>query len=152
MSKYIVLLFTLVFAANLNAQNLSSCLEKASTQQAMNRCEGVNLAAVNAELSRVMEHIKTQYQGSPEFLQQLALSQEAWQASLQANLAMKFPLQDKQYNYGSVYPMCASGFEARLIAQRIAFLKAWLSGAEEGEVCSGSVLPEYCLQNDCDSQ
>ncbi|NVK55333.1 MAG: DUF1311 domain-containing protein [Alteromonadaceae bacterium] len=149
-NKRLLLLSALFLAFNVSAQNLSLCLQKAQTQFEMNQCEGINLAAVNTELARVMARIQSVYKASsPELLAELELSHKAWQASLQANLAMKFPLQDKRLNYGSVYPMCASAFEAKLVAQRIEFLKEWTVGVEEGEVCSGSVLSEYFLRSDC---
>jgi len=52
---------------------------------------------------------------------------------------MMYPASDKQLVYGSVYSMCSSFVEKKLTLQRIAFLKQWLKGTEEGEVCGGSI-------------
>ena len=52
---------------------------------------------------------------------------------------MKFPAENKQAEYGSVYSMCASEFLKELTEERIEKLQVWLKGIEEEEICSGSV-------------
>jgi hypothetical protein len=52
---------------------------------------------------------------------------------------MKFPAENKQTVYGSVYPMCVSFFLKELTEERIEKLNVWINGIEEGNVCSGSV-------------
>ena len=147
--KWILYCFMLAYSfaaqATEKGTNREACLAAAQTQFAMNKCEGVNLQQINAELARVLAAIKSNYHAKPEFLAKLAASQQAWQTSLQADLAMKFPLENKPLQYGSVYPMCSSSFQAQLTLQRIALLKQWIQGAEEGEVCSGSVLNSFYL-------
>ena len=151
-SKILVSLFILVFSSILKAQEVSACLENAFTQSEMNTCEGIGLQSARTELKRVLASIKISYQStSPEFLVKLELAQEAWEASLVADLEMKFPKEDKRLNYGSVYPMCSSDYETRIVLQRIEFLKQWTTGHQGGEVCSGSVIHEYCVKNDCSS-
>lgn len=137
----------LVVSFTAHAADEDNCLASANTQLAMNRCHGVTLNNANTELKSVLTAIHTAYQTKPEFLAKLSASQHAWQQSLQADLAMKFPLADKQQKYGSVYPMCASGFATRLTLQRIELLKQWLIGVQEGEVCSGSVMNRRFVAN-----
>lgn len=148
--KLFLILFLFCFSFQISGQESPSCMEDANTQLEMNQCEGTNLEYLRIELARVLNKIKTIYKTtSPEFLVNLDSSQLAWEKSLEADLEMKFPLSPKRVSYGSVYPMCSSGFEARLIIKRIEFLKEWTNGSIDGEVCSGSVINSYCIQNDC---
>ena len=52
---------------------------------------------------------------------------------------MKFPHENKKLQYGSVYPMCASNLKTSLTLLRIIYLKQWLEGVAEGNVCAGSL-------------
>lgn len=135
---WLVLGCAIAFQAQCDEQQV--CLAEAQSQAEMNQCNGSHLQTVKLQLKHVLAKIKARYQSQdPEFLEKLVLSQQAWQKSLAADLAMKYPQTNKQLAYGSVYPMCASAFEASLITKRITFLQQWLKGSVEGEVCAGSV-------------
>ena len=116
-----------------------TCLENAATQREMNVCTELSYEAVDKELHRIYHDIERLYADDRNFLAALRKSQQAWLASRDADLDAMFPAEDKQLQYGSAYPMCVSNLKIRLAIQRIAFLKQWLAGREEGEVCSGSV-------------
>jgi len=148
--KSLLSLFIVFLSFQVLSNDLPLCLESAQTQSEMNRCEGINLQSTRAELCRVLTAIKVAYKStSPEFLLKLEISQKAWEETLKADMDMKYPQEDKRGQYGSVYPMCASGFESMLILSRIEFLKEWLQGHKGGVVCSGSVIHSYCIENDC---
>ena len=121
------------------AQEVDHCLENANTQIEMNQCEGINFEKADKELNRVYKLIRKVYKNNKEFLLKLKLSELAWKKSRDADMEMRFPLENKQYEYGSAYPMCDSAIETSLTLQRIAYLKQWLVGIEEGDVCSGSI-------------
>jgi len=120
-------------------EEVNDCLENAVTQSEMNHCEGVNFDKADAELNRVYKLIRKVYKDDKEFLSKLKKSQLAWIKSRDADMEMRFPLEDKQSQYGSVFPMCNSIIEITLTLQRIEYLKQWLEGIEEGDVCSGSI-------------
>ena len=73
------------------------------------------------------------------FIRKLREAQRAWLAFREAELAARYPEQDKRLSYGSVYPMCRRQVLAELTGQQTAQLRQWLAGAEEGEVCAGSI-------------
>ena len=50
-----------------------------------------------------------------------------------------FPEEQKRLYYGSVFPMCWSMALTSLTNERIEKLKIWLTGIEEGDMCSGSI-------------
>ncbi len=116
-----------------------SCLQKANTQLEMNRYAGASYQLADAELNRVYKLIRRQYKKNPKFLAKLVISQRAWIKLRDANMEMHFPAVNKRLEYGSVYPMCSSLVEKKIVLQRIIYLKQWLKGVEEGDVCSGSI-------------
>jgi hypothetical protein len=53
-------------------------------------------------------------------------------------MKIKYPDREDGY-YGSVQPMCWCMYVTYLTQERTKKLKVWLTGIEEGDVCSGSV-------------
>jgi hypothetical protein len=52
---------------------------------------------------------------------------------------MKARYPDNASSYGSVFPMCWFSYLRELTEERIKKLKVWVTGIEEGDVCTGSV-------------
>jgi hypothetical protein len=48
---------------------------------------------------------------------------------------MVYPAEDKDFQYGSVYPMCACSEMAAAIRDRIKQLQPWTKPHVEGDVC-----------------
>ena len=148
--RFLFSLTALLIAFHTYSDELPSCMANAQTQLEINQCAGINLLAARRTLESVLEKIRHAYtSASPEFLTKLDVSQKAWQESVKADMELKYPLEDKRLQYGSVYPMCASGFESRLVLARIEFLREWLNGHEDGDVCSGSIIHSYSIPRDC---
>ncbi|MBD3419476.1 MAG: hypothetical protein GF398_05090 [Chitinivibrionales bacterium] len=82
------------------------------------------------------------YSSDPLFLQKFAQSREAWEQFCESHLSMKFPRPDKQYTYGSNYPMCVCLERIYLAELRISQLNAWVQGTAQKGTCPGSVLVE----------
>jgi len=143
--KSIIIASTLL-PCSLFAQQGNSCLQDAFTQSEMTRCEGMNFATADAELNRVYSLIRKIYKDDDEFISKLKSSQLAWIKLRDADLEMMYPLEDKQLQYGSAYPMCASGFVTTLTLQRVEYLKKWLVGIGEGDVCSGSIKRPFQIE------
>lgn len=117
----------------------TDCMAAATTQQDTNQCAASQLTAADDEMDRLYRAILDQYKDDQGFLSKLQAAQQAWLAFRNAELEARFPAPDKQSEYGSVYPMCSSLFLVRRTRERIAQLREWLDGVEEGEVCAGSV-------------
>lgn len=140
MKKLSSLIFlSLFFSFSAYSSEVDICLEKAQTQREMTLCQDVNLTKADAELNRVYNLIRKVYADDKVFLSKLKASQLAWIKLRDADLEMSFPLEDKQLQYGSVYRMCAMDIETKQTLQRVEYLKKWLAGAKEGNVCSGSI-------------
>ena len=61
----------------------------------------------------------------------------AWLKYRDAEMEAIYPGTDKQYDYGSVYPMCHSMELTAITEHRTQELKLWLEPDEDG-VCNGS--------------
>lgn len=110
------------------------------TQFEMNQEEREKYLIADKELNDVYKQILTDYKNDSTFIEKLKVSQRLWIKFRDAELDMKFPVADKLMEYGSMYPMCASGYLTKLTNQRIETLKEWLEPFPEGEGCSGSVM------------
>ena len=141
-------LITLLFSLNVYSDETTPCLEKAMTQRDMNQCASIDYKKAESEMHRVIKEIQRLYKGEVKFLTNLEKSQENWEIQLELDMDLKYPKADEPMYYGSVFPLCYFSYKMRLTLQRIAFLKEWLKGSEEGEVCSGSIMHEYYLKND----
>ena len=130
-----------------DTKQLSQCYEKAFTQKELNQCAGIDYRTADAELNRVYKLIRKVYKDDPKFLNKMKIAQRAWIKFRDAQFAMMFPHEDDAAYYGSAFPMCAGNYKASLTLQRVLELKQWLKGAEEGDVCSGSVKRPYAIQS-----
>ncbi|AGY58525.1 lysozyme inhibitor LprI family protein [Gloeobacter kilaueensis] len=93
----------------------------------------------DGQLNSVYQQIRRQYSGQKQFLDKLTRAERAWIAYRDAHLDSRFPSNNPQLEYGSVYPMCRCQELTQLTRERIQFLKRWVEGVPEGEVCSGSI-------------
>ncbi|WP_418263814.1 lysozyme inhibitor LprI family protein [Flavobacterium faecale] len=109
------------------------------TQTEMNSNEYQKYVKADKELNQVYSAILKDYKENPVFISKLKLAQNLWIKFRDAEMNALFPEIDKQLNYGSVFPMCWNSHLTRLTEERIKTLKIWLTGIEEGDVCSGSV-------------
>jgi len=115
-----------------------SFLSIGQTQLEMNNDSGNRLKKAETELKGTLSKMQELYKSDSEFLKNLKESQDIWTKFKNAELKMKFPDREPGY-YGSVHPMCVADFLADLTFERIEKLKVWVTGIEEGDVCSGSV-------------
>jgi uncharacterized protein YecT (DUF1311 family) len=148
----VTLLFFVVLPFFSSANNGASCIETAMTQSSMNQCAGIGYKEADAELNRVYQKIREIYKDDKLLLSKLKKSQLAWIKLRDADFELEYPYTDEPNNYGSSFSMCASGFNAQLTLQRTEYLKRWLIGKEDGDVCSGSQKREWQLEEALQSE
>lgn len=107
------------------------------TQSDMNDDAAAEYTAAQAEMNKVYQQIQKAYQDDPLFLEKLKLSQDLWLKFRDAELAMKFPAEEKYEYYGSVYGMCASYCLLELTQSRTLKLREWLEPVKD-DACAGS--------------
>lgn len=116
--------------------------DQAGSQAALNACSAGDFAKADQELNRVWKAIQAKYKDQPVFLEKLKASQKLWLQFRDAEVEALYPVgknENAGAQYGSSYPMCVGQAKARLTQQRTEQLKAWLDGAQEGDVCAGSI-------------
>lgn len=111
----------------------------AQTQTEMNMKANKTYQEADKELNKVYQKILKEYKSDVVFIDRLKKAQRIWITFRDAELEMKFPEEDKQAAYGSMYSLCASSYLKELTEERTQRLKEWLKGAEDGDVCSGSI-------------
>jgi uncharacterized protein YecT (DUF1311 family) len=108
----------------------------AQSQTALNMKEYSSYQKADKELNVVYQKILKSYAAEPVFIKNLKIAQRLWVQLRDAELAAKYP---ENGSYGSAGPMCESIYLENLTRDRIKFLNVWLTGIEEGDICSGSV-------------
>ncbi len=94
-------------------------------------------AKADAELNKVYAKVLREYAKDKVFVAKLRTAQRAWISFTTAHLASLYP--NAAATYGSVNRSCRCQVLADLTRERILQLQKWLDGAEEGEVCAGSI-------------
>jgi uncharacterized protein YecT (DUF1311 family) len=112
---------------------------RAQTQFEMNKEAGEAFAKADKELNQVYQQILKGYATDTVFIGKLRASQKIWILFRDAEMEVKYSAVDAQYAYGSVFPMCWAYYKAQLTDERTKVLKQWVTGIEEGDVCSGSI-------------
>jgi uncharacterized protein YecT (DUF1311 family) len=108
----------------------------AQSQTAMNVNAGRNYDKADKELNAVYRKKLKEYTAQPLFIKKLKVAQRLWVQLRDAELAAKYP---ESGSYGSAAPMCESIYLETLTRERTKFLRLWLTGIPEGDVCAGSV-------------
>jgi uncharacterized protein YecT (DUF1311 family) len=116
-----------------------SCYDTAKTQFELNECAAGDLKEADDELNRVYREILKRNAHDAVFLERLKSAQRAWISFRDAELEALFPDPEKQVAYGSAYPMCYANWKKKITVQRTQQLRKWLTGTEEGDVCTGSL-------------
>jgi uncharacterized protein YecT (DUF1311 family) len=117
----------------------SSAAALAQTQTDSNEDSCATFKQADALLNKSYNQVLSEYRKNGAFIRKLRVAQRAWIAYRDAQIEALYPATDKRAEYGSVYPMCRCSALAALTTQRADELKKWIDGAEEGDVCSGSI-------------
>ncbi len=106
------------------------------SQTAMNKQAGNQYQKADKELNAVYQKILKEYAKQTVFIAKLKTAQRLWVQLRDAELEAKFP---EPNQYGSALPSCRAIYLEDLTRQRTKFLRTWLNGIPEGDVCNGSV-------------
>lgn len=137
-----VLLATALFLlpSALYAQNLQPTETPPQTSQAQiiaKACGDKKKSEVY--LDYLYKRIAKQYDYDKVFVKYLETSQQAWIAYRDAQLNLVYP-PEYRASYGSVRVSCECSKMVNIINARIKELNQWLAGAEQGDVCTGSII------------
>ena len=110
----------------------------AQTQTEMNEQAYSNYQKADKELNVTYQKILQEYKADTVFVKNLKASQRIWVQFRNAEVKAIYPDREPGY-YGSIQPLCKYNYLTDFTAERTKKLKMWLDGAEEGDVCSGSI-------------
>jgi uncharacterized protein YecT (DUF1311 family) len=108
------------------------------SQGEMNQDAAKSYQKADKKLNDVYQRILKEYKEDTAFIKNLKAAQKIWIQFRDAEMKAKYPDREDAY-YGSVQPMCWYLYKTELTERRTEKLKVWLTGIEEGDVCSGSV-------------
>ena len=91
--------------------------------------------ALNETYSRILK----EYAKDQQFIAKLKTAQKAWLVFRDAELEALYPGDNKQAEYGTVYPMCRCSELQFLTEEHTKQLNRWIDGTREGDVCAGSI-------------
>jgi uncharacterized protein YecT (DUF1311 family) len=111
------------------------CWEKAATQAEINDCAASEARQAETEMNDVLNGRLQQVAGDAVALKKLEAAQAAWLAYRDAELAARFPSDQPQSEYGSVFPTCWQLARARLFQDRTRALRV---SSAEGDVCAAA--------------
>jgi len=107
------------------------------SQGEMNESASKAYQKADKELNTVYKRILTEYGQDTVFIKNFKLAQRLWVQLRDAEMKARYP--DNANSYGSIFPVCWYGYLTELTEDRIKKLKVWITGIEEGDVCTGSV-------------
>lgn len=110
----------------------------AQTQLELNDIQTKNYVEADSELNLTYKRILNDYKDDTAFTKSLIASEKIWVKFRDAEMKMKYPDREPGY-YGTIQPMCWAIYLTQLTLERIATLKQWLEGIDEGDACAGSV-------------
>ena len=90
-------------------------------------------------LEGTINRINALYSKDNDFLAAFKVSNELWMKYRDAQLKMRYPSNNPQLQYGSMYSKCYYIYLTELTKKRINELRLWSEGLKEGETCCGSV-------------
>jgi len=119
-------------------KKFADCDKIAQTQADLTKCGGEDYKNADVELNRTYQQLLKKAAGDPIAVEKIKASQKAWVAYRDAQIAALYPAEDKQREYGTVFPMCADLALADLTRERTKTLKHMLKPME-GDVCDGGL-------------
>ena len=128
--RYLAVVFLMALSgfprsAQYSAQ-YQTCSDRAKTQTEMNACANEEAVRVDADLNDVYRKLLSKAASRPEALAKIKAAERAWVAYRDAYIDAMYPANDKQAEYGSVYPMEVDLLRAKLTGQQVAALRALL--------------------------
>jgi len=125
----VAIIVVVVFSFQAFAQNSAqyrACNEKAKTQIEINECANQEATRVDAELNHVYSQLLSKAATEPGATEKIKTAERAWVTYRDAYIEAMYPAEDKQIQYGSIYPMEIAVLRAKLTQRQVAALKELL--------------------------
>ncbi len=110
------------------------CWKTAMAQSEMNHCANLDAQAADADLNRVYGELLSKLKNDSVATKKLRAAQRAWVVFRDAHLQELYPAEDKQREYGSIFPMCYAQVNAAITKERTAQLRRMLDDKDPCDV------------------
>lgn len=134
-----LIVFSLLIACSSEKKNSNS--RETSTivsQTELNLSSEAIFITTKNKLDSIITRIQKDYNNDTALIGNLLKSQKEWLEYRDAQLLMKFPMNDP-LREGSAFNTCYFIYLNELTEERLNTLNVWLEKVKEGEVCGGSV-------------
>jgi hypothetical protein len=100
-----------------------------------------------AKIKQIYEKVDwTDAQHKARFIKNLAASQKAFEAYLSAQVELQYPKAEEDEWWGSGIPPCINLIYTKHYKNRYLDLELWEKGTPDGEMCGGSALTQYDME------
>ena len=103
-------------------------------QSEMNRCADLDAREADADLNRVYQELLSKLKNDDTAVKKLRAAQRAWLTFRDAHLQELYPAEDKQQEYGSIYPMCYAQIATAMSKERTVQLRKMLNDKDPCDV------------------
>jgi len=126
--KYLAIMFLLVSTSGFaqTSAQYRACDDKAKTQHEINVCASEEAARADDELNATYRKLLLKAAGQEKAVAKIKAAERAWLAYRDAYIDAMYPAEDKQAEYGSIFPSEVDDLRARLSYQQITALKELL--------------------------
>ncbi len=136
-----IFLYILGHSNTLKAQNVETeAAQLSNTIEQVDEVatEDISYQEADKKLNKVYRQVLKKYKKAPAFLKKLKEAQRLWIQFRDAELEMRFPMENKRVAYGTVYFDCKEQFLIDMTVARTKTLKEWLDNVDEYDGCNGS--------------
>jgi uncharacterized protein YecT (DUF1311 family) len=135
MNHLVLTVLLLVIPTSAPSQSRENpCWKTAVAQSEMNRCADRDARRADAELNRVYQELLSKNKDNANATRKLRAAQRAWLAFRDAQLQAQYPAEDKQGEYGSIYPMCYAIVATAMTKERTAQLRRMLQDKDPCDI------------------
>jgi uncharacterized protein YecT (DUF1311 family) len=110
------------------------CWKTAMAQSELNHCAALDAREADTELNHVYQDLLAKLKGNDTATKKLRAAQKAWLVFRDAHLQELYPAEDKQAEYGSMFPMCYSQVATAMTRDRTAQLRRMLDDKDPCDV------------------
>jgi hypothetical protein len=129
-------------------------IDYSSDQATMNLSSYEAVQYWKKKMSSRLDDIKTIYEKydwmepayKKRFFENLDAAQNAFMASVKAEVELRFPIEEADEWWGSSTPLCINVIYLEHYKRRYHDLAIWVKGTPKGEVCGGTAMTAYEIE------
>jgi len=134
--------FVLISISGLSQSRENPCWKTATAQSELNRCAALDARDADADLNRTYQELLSKLKNDDRATKKVRAAQRAWLAFRDSHMEELYPADNKQSEYGSIYPMCYARVVTAMTKQRIADLRKMLDDKDPCDTSASTAKEE----------